>query len=116
MQRVDIESNDPDHPQVYILRDVDAQEGEPDLYYMRCQTSGYARQLKKLKANYGDNIHRMLTIKQPNAVVFWKKIKKELSANIIKSKDSNWFKLQNMTNLEFKRKINGLDEKRKQPE
>jgi hypothetical protein len=112
-QRVLIAYDDPDHPQVYILRDCDATAGELNLYYMRCQTSNYAQQVKKLKSNYGDNIRRMLTIKQPNAIVFWKEIKKELSANIIKSKDSNWFRLQNMTNLEFKQKINELDSKRK---
>jgi hypothetical protein len=112
-QRVAIESNDPDHPQVFILRDCDATEGELNLYCMRCQTSKYNQQLKKLKSNYGDNIRRMLTIKQPNAIVFWKEIKKELSANIIKDNNSNWFKLQNMTNLEFKQKINELDATRK---
>lgn len=111
-QRVNINLSDPNHPQVFILRDCDAEEDEHNLYAMRCQTSSYKAQLKKLKSKYGNNIRRVLTIKQPNAVVFWNRIKKELHDNIKCYKNTNWFSLVNMTKIQFKRKVIDLNTKR----
>jgi hypothetical protein len=114
-QRVDIKSNDPDYPQVFILRDLDAEEGDHNFYAMRCQTSNYNARLKELKAKYGDNIKRACTIKQPNAVVFWKSVKKTLHANLICDSKTNWFSLHDMTKIQFKKKISELNDKRMNP-
>jgi hypothetical protein len=114
-QRVDIKSNDPDYPQVFILRDLDAEENEYNFYAMRCQTSNYNSRLKELKAKYGDNIKRACTIKQPNAIVFWKSVKKTLHANLICDSKTNWFSLHDMTKIQFKNKISELNDKRINP-
>jgi hypothetical protein len=111
-QRVDIEQSDPNYPQVFILRDCDAKENEHNFYAMRCQTKSYGSQLKKLKSKYGDNIRRTLTIKQPNAIVFWGSIKKELGNNIDCDKMTNWFSLINITKLEFKQLVMVANTKR----
>jgi hypothetical protein len=111
-QRVDIKSTDSDCPQVFILRDLDAEEDEYNFYVMRCQTSSYNSRLKDLKLKYGNNIKRACTIKQPNAIVFWKSIKKALHNNIECDSSSNWFKLKDMTKMEFKKKISEMDKKR----
>lgn len=123
-QRVDIDDADPEHPRVFILRDLDA---EHNLYAMRCQMSSYATQLKKLKSVYGDNIRRVLTMygctqpyAQPNAVVFWKSIKNTIKDFIECDNLTNWFSLrsnsikveQNMTLCQFKKKIVELNAKR----
>jgi hypothetical protein len=108
-QRVDLEISDPDYPHVYIIRDCDADEGEHDLYAMRCQASNYNNQLRRLKSKYGENLRRVLTIKQPNAVVFWKSIKKELHDNLVCDKKTNWFSLTNLSKIQFKRKIMELN-------
>jgi hypothetical protein len=114
-QRVDIKSNDPDYPQVFILRDLDAEEGDHNFYAMRCQTSNYNARLKELKAKYGDNIKRACTIKQPNAVVFWKSVKKTLQTNLICDSKTNWFSLYDMTKIQFKKKISELNDNRMNP-
>lgn len=114
-QRVDIDQSDPSYPQVFILRDLDAESDEYNLYAMRCQSNSYGAQLKKLKSKYGDNIRRVLTIKQPNAVVFWNTIKKELRDTIECDNQTNWFRLVNMTKMQFKRKVIELDRKRVSP-
>ena len=114
-QRVDIKSNDPDYPQVFILRDLDAEEDDHNFYAMRCQTSNYNTRLKELKSKYGDNIKRACTIKQPNAVVFWKSVKSTFHANLICDSTSNWFSLKDMTKIQFKNKIAELNNKRINP-
>lgn len=112
-QRVDIDmTNDPDVPQVYILHDRDANDDEHNLYVIRCQTSGYNNQIKRCREKYGDNIHRIYTIKQPNAVVFWRNIKKKLAANMQKDTKTNWFSLNNMTVKAFKNKLNEYESER----
>jgi hypothetical protein len=110
-QRVDIEESNPECPQVFILRDLDAEIGEPNLYAMRCQTKSYNSQLRALKSKYGDNIRRTLTIKQPNAVVFWNSVKRALSKNM-EHDVGNWFMLKNMTKMQFKRKVIELNKHR----
>jgi hypothetical protein len=109
---VDIELSDPDYPQVFILRDLDAEEGEHNFYAMRCQTSNYKTRLRELKSKYGDNIKRACTIKQPNAVIFWKSVKKELRNNLVCDSTSNWFSLKDMTKIQFKKKITEINTKR----
>jgi hypothetical protein len=82
---------------------------------MRCQASNYNSRLKELKAKYGDNIKRACTIKQPNAVVFWKSVKKTLHANLICDSKTNWFSLYDMTKIQFKKKISELNDNRMNP-
>ena len=112
-QRVDIDmTNDPDVPQVYILHDRDANDDEHNLYVIRCKTSGYNNQVKRCREKYDDNIHRIYTIKQPNAFIFWRNIKKKLDANIQKHSKTNWFSLNNMTIKSFKNKLNEYESER----
>ena len=111
-----------DEPQIIIMRDRDAKPGDLNLYYMRCQLKYVNRSIKALRAKYGVSIHRSFTIKQPNAVAFWKSILKKYAKNIIKDSTSNWFKLcsdsieseRNMSRREFYKAINTADNNRKQ--
>jgi phage anti-repressor protein len=113
-QRVEIDmATDPDVPQVYILHDRDSNVDEYNLYVMRCQSKSYESRIKKIKNKYGDNIHRIYTVKQPNAVIFWRNIKKELIDNLDLHNKSNWFSLKDMTIRQFKERLNYLDKKRK---
>jgi hypothetical protein len=68
--------------------------------------------VRKIKEEYGENIHRTYTIRQPNATAFWKLIKRKLQHNINKAKKSNWFSLKNMTLIEFKKTLNSMDKER----
>lgn len=53
-----------------ILHDRDAESGGYDLYVLRVQTKRIQISIDKLKYKYGENIHRLYTINQPNAVAF----------------------------------------------
>jgi hypothetical protein len=102
-----------DEPQVVIMRDKDAETDDFNLYIIRCQKRDLNSRIKKLRDEYGENIHRSYTIKQPNAIAFWKNIKKKHSKNIVKASNSNWFKLKNITQRDFYTKINQADVDRK---
>jgi hypothetical protein len=111
-QRVDIDETDLKHPKIFILKNCNKTEKKYNLYVMRCQSSSYNTRLKQLKTEYGNDIRRIKTLKQPNAVVFWNTIKEKLKNNLDHDSASNWFNLVNMTRVEFKKKINELDKKR----
>ena len=112
-QRVNIDMiTDPDVPQVYILYDRNAGIDEYDLYVMRCQTSGFNSSLKKIRKKYGNNIHKIYTVKQPNAVLFWRDFKLENKDNINKGLKSNWFKLVDIDIQQFKNNLNEFEKKR----
>jgi hypothetical protein len=112
-QRVNIDMNtDPDVPNVYILLDKGAVLDEYDLYVIRCQASSYDTRLKAVRKTYGKKIVNLYTFKQPNAIAFWKSVKKDLSANISKDSSSNWFKLKNMTISVFEYELKEHDLKR----
>jgi phage anti-repressor protein len=102
-----------DAPQVIIMRDKDAEPGDFNLYVIRCQAKDLNKRIKKLREDYGENIHRSYTIKQPNAIAFWKNIKKTNSKHIVKASNSNWFMLKNITQKNFYTSINQADIKRK---
>jgi len=104
-------NNGKDH-QVIILHDRDAVDNEYELYVLRVQTRSIQNSIDKIKHKYGDNIHRLYTINQPNAVAFWNICKKKLSRNIQKDKKTNWFTLNNMTLCQFKRNLNDLNKTR----
>ena len=104
-------NNGKDH-QVIILHDRDAVDNEYELYVLRVQTRSIQQSIDKIKHKYGDNIHRLYTINQPNAVAFWNVCKKKLSRNIQKDKKTNWFTLNNMTLRQFKHKLNDLNKTR----
>jgi hypothetical protein len=109
---VAIKITDPDYPQVFILRDLDADDNEYNFYAMRCQSSSYNKRVKELKLKHGDNIKRTFTIKQPNAIAFWKSVKKELRDNMECDSATNWFSLKDITKLQFKKKIAEMEDKR----
>ena len=111
-QRVAIENTDPDYPHVYILRDKDCNVDDPDLYVMRCQKSTFKKQFKQLKRKYGNNIGISIIIKEPNAIAFWKSIKKEYGHNMQFDAKTNWFSLCDITRAEFKQKIREKDAER----
>jgi hypothetical protein len=114
-ERVDMNDiDDCDVSYVYILRDKDATPKEHNLYVMRTQKKNYNSSLKKIKSDFGDQIVRTLTIKHPNAITFWKTIKKKYASNIIKDSNTNWFSLNEMTLREFKINIKEMDEARRQ--
>ena len=110
---VSIEKDDPDYPQVYILRKSDAKEDDHNFYAMRCQTRSFNTQVNRLKNKYGKHIRRTFTIKQPNAIIFWKQIKKDLinDDKLVKG-NGNWFSLNDMTRREFKNLLNEKNNQR----
>ncbi len=70
-QRVNINSNSNEHPQIYILYDKSAESDDFNLYVMRCQKKYYKRQKNKLMQEWGGHdIVLIFKIKQPNAVIF----------------------------------------------
>jgi hypothetical protein len=112
-QRVNIDMiTDPDVPQVYILYDRNAGIDEYDLYVMRCQTSGFNCGIHKIRKKYGNNIHKIYTVKQPNAVLFWRDFKIEHKDNINKGAKSNWFRLVDIDIRQFKNNLNEFEKKR----
>ena len=112
-QRVNIDMiTDPDVPQVYILYDRNAGIDDYDLYVMRCQTSGFNCGIHKIRKKYGNNIHKIYTVKQPNAVLFWRDFKIEHKDNINKGAKSNWFRLVDMDIQQFKNNLNEFEKKR----
>lgn len=70
--------------------------------------------IARIRTKYGDNIHRIYTIDQPNAVAFWNIIKTTLKDNIQKDLKTNWFMLNDMTTRQFKDKLNELDTERQE--
>jgi hypothetical protein len=104
-------NNGRDH-QVIILHDRDALENEYDLYVLRVQTRSIQNSIDKIKHKFGDNIHRLYTINQPNSVAFWNVCKKKLNTHIQKDGKTNWFMLKNMTLRQFKDNLNDLNKTR----
>jgi phage anti-repressor protein len=102
-----------DAPQVIIMRDKDAEPGESNLYVIRCQSRDLNARIKKLRSDYGENIKRSYTIQQPNAIAFWKLIKKKNDKHIIRAAGSNWFRLTGITQRNFYDLINRADVDRK---
>jgi hypothetical protein len=102
-----------DIPQVIILHDRDAVHNECDLYVLRCQTKQIKSRIKKIRSKYGDNIHKIYTIKQPNAIAFWKIIKTNLGDELIKDSSSNWFRLSTISIKNFKDTLNVYEKERK---
>jgi hypothetical protein len=114
IQRVETDKlPDGDIPQVIILHDRDAVHNECDLYVLRCQTKQINSRIKKLRAKYGDNIRKIYTIKQPNAIAFWKIIKTKLGDELIKDSSSNWFRLSTISIKNFKDTLNVYEKERK---
>jgi hypothetical protein len=114
IQRVETDKlPDGDIPQVIILHDRDAVGLECDLYVLRCQTKQINSRIKKLRAKYGDNIRKIYTIKQPNAIAFWKIIKTKLGDELIKDSSSNWFRLSTISIKNFKDTLNVYEKERK---
>jgi len=112
--KVDLEKLPEDHrPQVIIMRDRDTEPGECNLYVIRAQEKKIKPAIKKLRAKYGDNIHRSYTVKQPNAIAFWNTIRRKYSDNICKDPKSNWFLLDGITQRAFYNAINVMENERK---
>jgi hypothetical protein len=107
-------NNGRDH-QVIILHDRDAKENEYNLYVIRAQTRSIQNSIDNVKDKYGNNIHRLYTINQPNAVAFWNVCKKKLVNNIYKDNKTNWFCLKNMSLRQFKDRLNDLNKTRCSP-
>jgi hypothetical protein len=95
--------------QVLILHDSDAKGLEYNLYVLRVQQRKINPAISRIRNKYGNNIHRIYTIDQPNAVTFWNTIKTTLKGNIQKDLKTNWFILTDMTLTQFKDKLNELD-------
>jgi hypothetical protein len=112
--KVDLEKLPEDHrPQVIIMRDRDTKPGECNLYVIRAQEKKIKPAIKKLRAKYGDNIHRSYTVNQPNAIAFWNTVRRKYSDNICKDPKSNWFLLDGITQRAFYKAINVMENERK---
>jgi hypothetical protein len=113
-QRVEMHKLPPgDIQQVIILHDRDAAEDECDLYSLRCQTKQIKSRIKQVRKEFGDNIHKIYTIQQPNAITFWNIIKTDLGNKLVKPDNKGWFKLPTMTIRQFKDKLNAYEKERK---
>lgn len=99
-------------PQLRIMRDKDAEEGELDLYVIRAQERRMKKTIKDLKKDYGENIITSFKTDQPNSIAFWETIWQECSKNIIKDSKSNWFRLDGITRRQFYQKIQNVDKLR----
>jgi phosphopantetheine adenylyltransferase len=102
-----------DIQQVIILHDRDAVHNECNLYVLSCQTKRINLIIKKLRAKFGYNIHKIHTINQPNTSDFWKIIKTNLGDELIKDPSSNWFRLSTMSMKEFKDTLQAYEKERK---
>ena len=98
----------PDVPQVIIMHDKNATDGEYNLYVIRSQRRYVPTAIRKLQKK-GYDVERSYSIKQPNAVAHWKIIKKKYKDNIQKDSKSNWFKLSNISIEQFYTEINKID-------
>jgi len=99
------------HPFIVLVRDKGADEGDYDLYVMRCQEKSIKSTLRRLSRKYGEELIISKRIKQPNAVAFWETIRKKHRWNIIDS-NSNWFRLISITHTEFFASIETMDKER----
>jgi len=99
-------------PQVWIMRDKDAEENEHNLYVIRAQIRRMKTTVKKLKREYGENIIPSFKITQPNAVAAWETMLQKYSKNIEKDSGSNWFSLKGLTRRQFYEKFKQMDKAR----
>jgi hypothetical protein len=99
-------------PFVVIIRDTDVNDGEFDLYVMRCQEKRIQSALRRLKKKYGDTLVISKHIKQPNAIVFWETIKEKNKCNIEWSAGTNWFRLIDITRSKLYSDIDEMDKNR----
>ena len=97
-----------------LLHDRDATRIEYNLYVLRVQQRKINSAISRIRNKYGDNIHRIYTIEQPNAVAFWNIITTTLRDNIQKDPKTNWFMLNDLTTRQFKDRLNELDNERRE--
>jgi len=111
-QRVEIDKLEAENThKVLILHDENAESDDFNLYVLRVQVKKINSSIKRIKRKYGNNIRVFYTINQPNAISFWRIVKKEISNNMQKETKGNWFKL-NISLDQFKNKLDELEKKR----
>ena len=93
---------------------IDENDDEYPYYVMRCQEQNVNPLTKKLEDNNSDiDIRTLVKIRfHPNAMKLWDSFCVKYKENIRKSKSSNWFRLKNMTEQEFKRQLKDHSESR----
>ena len=96
----------------YLVILKDKNDKEVPYYVIRSQKRNINTSIKSIKCKYPDaDLKRILKIKHPNAIAFWEDIKQKYNKNI-EIIDGNWFCLNDISELKFKKKIKKLNQNR----